>query len=369
MNILYVITKSERGGAQQHVLDLAVGFASRGNQVTVAIGEQNGWLHEQLHQKKIPIEHVRLIRTWNPLFCFLYLFDLSKVIRQTRPDVIHFHSSHALVGTWLTRCFFPSIKSVVTIHGLSILHPGTVAQWKQHLYAFFLKTDLRCADQVICVCGFDRDTLVKQNLVDLKRTMIIHNGIAVPNFLSKEEARAKLGLNRDIITIGTLARFSYQKNISFLIEAFAKWNHPSVILCLIGNGSEENVLKQRVIDLHLQDRVVFVQGDATLLKACSLFVLSSRYEGFPYVLLEAAQAEVPIIATNVGGVSELIEQNKTGWLIPSGDVNALVSAIQTVVSDPNRSDLCAQAAAERVRVQFTTSKMIQKIEELYRSTK
>lgn len=369
MKILYVITKSECGGAQQHVSDLATSFHQQGNDVYVVIGEQTGWLHDQLHQKGISTYHASLVRTWNPLVFFQYMIDLARILKETKPDVVHFHSSHTLPGAWIVRIFFPRIKSVATIHGQSILYPGAARLWVQSLYALFLKCVLWCADCVIFVSQFDRKTFVSRRLVSQERSEVIYNGIDAPNFLSRDKARHQLGFPKETVVIGTLARFSFPKNISFLIESFASWNHPSAILCLVGSGSEEHMLKDLVQSKGLTDRVVFQKGDATLLKAFSCFVLSSRYEGFPYVLLEAASAEVPIIATRVGGVEELIENDQTGNLIPSGDVRALVDAMQLTVSDIEQMQQYAKNARECVESVFTKKRMIQETARVYRTTK
>lgn len=366
MNILYVITKSERGGAQQHVRDLAIGFHKAGHDVRVAIGEKDGWLSSELRAQSVPVESTRLLHSWNPFVFVIYLFDLFRVIQRVHPDTVHFHSSHTLVGTWIIRLCFPRVRSVVTIHGLSLLYPGVAKKSVQRVYRYFIKIVLACADQVICVCVFDRDILCRMNLVRSDRVIVIHNGIDTPLFLSKTEARSKIGLPQDVIVIGTLARFSFQKNISFLIDAFAAWNHPTARLCLIGSGPEELLLKQRVREKQIEDRVVFHQGDATLLKAFSVYVLSSRYEGFPYTLLEAALADVPIVATDVGGVSELIEQNKTGWLLPSEDRKALIHALQKVISlDAQEIHTCVQQAHAVVQTTFTRERCLEEVFSTY----
>ncbi len=367
MKILYVITKSERGGAQQHVSDLAKAFHQQGNDVYVVIGEQAGWLHDQLHQKGISTYHASLVRTWNPLVFFQYMIDLARILKETKPDVVHFHSSHTLPGAWIVRMFFPRIKSVATIHGQSILYPGAARLWVQSLYALFLKCILWCADRVIFVSQFDQKTFVSRRLVLQERSEVIYNGIDAPNFLSRDEARHQLGLPKETVVVGTLARFSFPKNLSFLIESFALWNHPNALLYLVGSGPEESLLKELVQSKGLNERVIFRNGDATLLKAFSCFVLSSRYEGFPYVLLEAALAEVPIIATRVGGVDELIKDHQTGALIPSGDAHALVHALEQAVSQSELSQQYAKKARKRVEDVFTKKLMIQEVDRIYRT--
>ena len=365
MNILYVITKSSYGGAQQHVRDLAIGSDLNGDSVMIATGEMSGWLADELMAHAIAITHVRLQRTWNPWMFMLYMVDLVHLVRRTQPDVVHFHSSHTLIGTWVLHLFFSRIQSVVTLHGLSLLYQNAAPMWKRRLYLLFLKVVLINADQIICVCEYDRDLLLQLRLIRSDRVSVIHNGVDAPVFLSQMEACARIGLQPDSIVIGTLARFSFQKNISLIIDAFARLNDPVVQLCLIGSGPEEPALKQLVRDLHLADRVVFLEGNATLLKVFSVFVLSSRYEGFPYTLLEAAHAEVPIIATNVGGVSECIQSGVTGTLIPSGDVDALVHAIQDYLLNRKKYLRMGKQASDYVQETFTRENCVNKVRSIY----
>ena len=358
MRILYVITKSQQGGAQRHVLDLATVFHRDGNLVTVVIGEKSGWLHDRLREVGISIEYVRLQATWNPLTFILYLFDLVRLLNILQPDVIHFHSSHTLIGTRIVRRWFPKMQSIVTVHGLN---PSN------KLLEYYLRFTLATADQIICVCEYDRNLLAQKKMIALDRAQVIHNGIGTPHFLSPSDARSALNLSQDTFVFGTIARFSFQKNLALLIEAFALGESRSTKLCLIGSGDEEESLKQLVRDRKLTDRVIFARGDVKYLNAFSCFVSSSCYEGFPYSLLEATMAHVPVVATKVGGVSELIEDQKTGRLVPSGDVRALAVAMHDAMEQSSLTQAFATAAFDRVQSEFTHEVMIERIRSLYLS--
>ena len=358
MKLLYVITKADQGGAQRNVLDLAIAFHRTGNIVAIAIGEKSGWLHDRLHEEGIAIEYVRLHATWNPLTFIFYFYDLARLLNIHRPDVVHFHSSHTLIGTRFVRQWFPKMKSIVTVHGLN---PSN------KLLELYLRFSLATADRVICVCEYDRHLLAQQMNVALDRIQVIHNGIETPNFLSISDARSALHLPQDTFIFGTIARFSFQKNLSLLIEAFAVLESQSTMLCLIGSGNEEKLLKQLVRDRGLTNRVVFAHGDANYLNAFSCFVLSSRHEGFPYSLLEATIAHIPIIATNVGGVSELIVDQKTGRLVPSGNVHALAAAMHDAMEQSALTQTFATAAFDCVQLEFTRETMIEKTRLIYLS--
>jgi len=363
MNILYVITKAERGGAQQHVRDLAISF-KREHHIHVAIGESTGWLYEEMRREGIATSHIALKRGWNPFSFFGFARRLSKLMWQEQPDIVHFHSSHTIIGAWFVKLFFHPAKSVVTLHGLSLLaDPSSrpsVAKW---IYQMYLSVSLRAADKVICVS--DADVVIAKKIFPSISFQKVHNGIGTPTFLSRTEARERLELPQDAFVVGTLGRFAYPKNQSFLLAAFSKWQNKNAILCLIGNGPDRDRLILDAKNVGVFDRVVFADGDATHVPAFDLFVLPSQFEGLPYVLLEAALAHIPIIATNVGGVSELITHKKTGLLVRTDDVVGLTNAIDELAAHEQSMRVYADAAFEFVATHFSCTQMCQETEQVY----
>lgn len=359
MKILYLITKAERGGAQQHVRDLAIAFfhSSAGGryQVTVAIGEPSGWLYDELHREGIVTKYVPLKRGWNPFSFFTFAIHLSRLIWHTQPDIVHFHSSHTLLGAWIVKLFFYPAKSVITLHGLSLLADNSATGGVPHLrrgfggqarprfqsflkwiYKIYISLSLRSADEVICVCAADA-VIIKKMFTSVS-LHVIHNGIDAPKFSSRIDARKQLGLSPDDFVIGTLGRLAYPKNQEMLLNAFSKIQNRQAVLCLIGEGFNHDRLVLQATELGVRNLVVFAHGDATLLSAFDIFVLPSRFEGLPYVLLEAAWAGLPVIATQVGGISELIENNLTGRLIPPDDTDTLVRSLNEIMNDKKMRD-------------------------------
>ncbi len=376
MNILYVITKAERGGAQQHVRDLAVCLKSN-HHVHVGIGESSGWLFEELRREGIATTFVPLKRGWNPFAFFGFAIQLSQLIWHVQPDIVHLHSSHTLLGAWIVRLFFHPAKSVITLHGLSLLADSSpsainmVPRPRFHslakfIYKIYLSISLRAADSVICVS--DADVQIVKKLFPFVLLQTIHNGIESPAFLSRVDARARLKLSLDAFVIGTLGRFAYPKNQAMLLEAFSKCRNVNAVLCLLGEGPDHDRLIARANDLDIRDRVIFAHGDATLLPAFDLFVLPSLFEGFPYVLLEAALARVPVIATDVGGVSELIIHKKTGLLIEAGDLVRLTQEMDELEAQPETSRMYADAAYDRVLSDFSRERMCKQTVEVYQNT-
>ncbi|MBU1705937.1 glycosyltransferase, partial [Patescibacteria group bacterium] len=187
MKILYLITKPDRGGAQTNVLALATGLSAQGHQVTVGTGHQ-GWLTQELNMDFVIFKHLH--RSLNPLSGIFYIFELRRFLNQNHFDLVHFHSSNSLIGVLGALGLADKPKTVATIHGLSILHPG----WKKlHLiktvYARVMKFLLKYFDRVIFVCAADKKFALNFQLVKPEQARMIYNGID-PNikFLSRSDA-------------------------------------------------------------------------------------------------------------------------------------------------------------------------------------
>lgn len=365
--ILYVITHGNRGGAQTHVRSLAIGAASAGHEVVVGMGT-HGWLQEELEGKGIRTVHFeKLARSWNPFSSLLFAFELRQFLQRERFDVVHVHSSNAMFGL-LSGIRLPHPPGfIATIHGWSLLHPG----WEKSpavkfLYGLVMRLLLSRAHKVIYVCESDRRIGEQLGVKQAKGT-VIHNGIAPQARLERMAAREELGYTQDDTVIGTIARFDYAKNLSLLLEAAKKLKDRGWKWCLIGSGPLERDLQTFVSEHGLEETVTLTQKDqaSRLLPAFDLFVLSSRYEGFPYTLLEAGLAGVPVVAMDVGGVSELIEDGITGRCVPRGNLTALTTAIEEFMFDAQARSACARQLAQRVQNAFTEQQMVTQTLEVY----
>ena len=378
MKILYVIPRASQGGAQKYVLTLATEFRKRGEEVSVALGER-GWLSENLEREGVPVFFLNgLKRTYNPFRILLFAYEFHHFLSCHFFDVVHFNSSNALFGVFGVSRLRQRPKLIFTLHGLSILNPGWkkfyVLQW---IYAIIFRVLLRRIDTVIFVCHHDFEYAKKLKLVTEQQGLVIYNGISLSlKFLEKNEARKKLSIytGKDFngkIIIGTLARFDYAKNLDLLIEV-AKIFPPSfsVVFVIVGEGVEKERLQQKVKKMELQESVYFCKNFPEAyrcMKAFDIFVMTSRYEGLPYALLEAMAAKVPIVATNVGGISEMIENEKSGLLVDSGDKMQLVTSLKILFEHPEQRLLFAEFGAEIVCKKFREDAMCDRTLRFYNS--
>lgn len=366
MNILLVITKGEIGGAQIFITTLAKILHGKGHTVTVACGEGD-YLRDTLAPKGISIVRFHsLRRTKNPLTNLLFGWELRMFLSRRSFDVVHFNSSNALFGAIGARLLRSRPKIVFTLHGLSIVDPNFAAsKIAKRLYRLLFKLLLSLIDEPVFVSRANFEYAKKIGL--LKKGTVIPNGIAANTlrFLSRDEARGSLSAltktdiaNRFII--GSIGRLAYPKNYEFLIDTLPDILRkiPDAIVIVIGEGPKRETYERMIARRKLSGKI-FLVGELPdayrYIKAFDLFALPSEYEGMSMTLIEAMFAEVPILASRVGGTPELLDDpQQTYELDDAEDFTAKVEAIRsrknggyTEAQKSHRSRFEGEAMAER----------------------
>ena len=366
--VLYVITKSNWGGAQKYVFNLSLAAKERGLEVAVAAGGE-GKLITNLREvgiRVIPLPH--LVRDIKPWADFLTFFDLVKIFKQERPDIIHLNSSKigglgALAGR-VARV----PKIIFTIHAWAFNEQRFILS--RLLIALSHWVTILLAHQSIAVA----EVLIKQiGIFPGTRDKIktIHNGIEAINFLAKNDARQKLDLtNQDTIWLGTIAELHRNKGLDILLLAFKKVLEKmgGLNLIIIGEGEERENLARLITRYQLINNVHLVgqkEQAATLLKAFDLFTLPSRTEALPTVLLEAGSAGLPVIASNVGGIPEIIENNKEGALVQAENTHLLADKILELLANKKLMETYGKNLQQKITSHFSPTQMLDQTFALY----
>jgi len=209
---------------------------------------------------------------------------------------------------------------------------------------------------------------LKYKIAPLKKIIKIYNGINPVdlNFLEKQEARKILGVSP---ALGNIANFYKTKGLGYLIEAMyiLQQQGKDIGLVIIGDGPERKSLEKQIAKYNLEKNV-FLLGKKTkasrYLKAFDIFVLPSVKEGFPFVILEAMSAEIPIIATTVGAIPEILENEKSGILVPPKNSKALVGAIIELLDSPQKQKNLAENAKQKL-ANFSLSQTLSQTYSLY----
>ena len=314
MKILLVVTKGGAGGAQVFVADLARSLYERGHEVVVAAGAGD-FLSAELRRRHIPFECLASFsRKIGLRSMFRFALEIRRLADHCRPDVIHFNSSHTLLGARFIKRHFGRPKLLFTMHGLSVLDPNyEQSAVKKFLFRLFFKFFLRHLDRVVYIC--------RRNAADgLYLTKIaarlIYNGIdSGSGFSDRQAARREISrlAGRDLdgrFIMASIGRLAYQKNYEFLIKnwpAVLRIN-PASCLVIFGQGEKREKLTALIKKYHLEEDVFIVDlaPASPYLAGADFYLQPSRFEGLPYSIFEAMRAGLPILAADVGGVKEIL---------------------------------------------------------------
>jgi glycosyltransferase involved in cell wall biosynthesis len=331
MTILYVVTSADQGGAQKYVVQLARHFHG-----SIAAGTEYTDLQRSARDNGIPfypLPHLR--RGINLYHDFLAVLELLRLFRRLNPDIIHLNSSKAgFLGSVAGR--LSGIPVVFTAHGFIF------NQQRGWLTTELLATLERYAGKfrnfTIAVSDADRDAAITRRVSRPERIQTIHNGLPAITFVDRTVARQTLNIPQEKFVIGTIANLYHRKGLDILLRAVGAINRTGqrgTYCVIIGEGPQRQVLERLIRELCLESSVRLagaVPDAATLLRAFDLFVLASRREGFPYALIEANQAGLPVIATSVGGNAEAM--GPAGYLISAEDPLALAEALRRFINQP-----------------------------------
>jgi len=369
--LLYVITKSQFGGAQRYVLELASALKEEYD-VSVACGG-SGELVQKLQHAHIPVTPLRhIVRDMGLSKELRAVRELKRIFKEECPDIVHLNSSKAgVLGAIAARLTgVPHI--IFTAHGWPFLERRNIL-WKTVAWLGSWVTAL-LSHTVIVVSNYDKTHAHMPFVAPFK---IIHTAVPPVAFLPRSTARLNLlssetvQKHRDDVWLGTIAELTQNKNLFVAIDAVRihnKVHAQKIFYTIIGSGELLDEIVQYIEKYNLTEYVKlagYVDSARKYLTAFDLFVLPSKKEGFPYALLEAGAAGIPIIASNVGGIPELIKDTKTGLLIDPEDTNTLVTALGQSVDYPEQTEASAAALIERIEKHHALHVMIEKTKRLY----
>ncbi len=372
--VLFIITQSEMGGAQQFLVQLLRQLVSGPYDIQVAIGRDgDGSLTEMLRSLGITCPSIpSLRRNIHPLSDIYAVYETKKLIRNFDPDTIFLLSSKAgFIGSLAARLSQTSARVVYRIGGWTFNDPWSA--WRKKLWIFLEKTSAPWKDIIILNNIHDLSQAHELGIVPRESLQIIHNGIDPYKLelLPKEEARNNLLRGHTEMPkkkiIGTIANFYPAKGLAHLIEAAADIDDPEALVVIVGDGTERSALEEQIARLNLTDKVVLAGHRARAsqyLSAFDVFVFASIKEGFPWAVLEAMSAKLPIVATRVGAIPELIEDGVQGYIVAPGNPQELAEGINLLLRNDGVAKEIGIRAHQKVLFSFTLDAMIQRIKAL-----
>ncbi len=389
--IIYFITKSHWGGAAKYIIDLASGLDRQTFDIYIAAGlsekpTKKGASTEISNSKKETLQTKASaaditfveIPSFSRHISFLAeiasFFQVPKILFKIHPDIIHVNSSKAggicgLAG-FLYKFSGRKLNMIFTVHGWAFheSRPRSaifIIKFLSRLTSFFYNA-------IICVSKTDYNSGVK--ITNPKKVLMIHNGIDknAYDFYSKSIARSKIGIKDKSLVVGTLGEWALNKGWDILTEAITPLfeKYPNLVLVLVagGEGPHKSELMSLIKHRSNEDKIKIIEKlshAANYLNAFDIFTLPSRKEGLPYSILEAGLAELPVIASDIGGIPDIIENEKSGLLVRAESPALLKNSIERLIKSEKLRSEVGSCLRTEIETKFSLKKMREETYMLY----
>jgi glycosyltransferase involved in cell wall biosynthesis len=370
LRVLQVLEPPD-GGIPHHVRALTGGLLERGHAVDAVVSNRGGLAGDlqDLGAGVVALDlrpqilaagaDVRALRA------------LAAILRSGRWDVVHTHGNKAgVLGRVTAR--LAGLPVVHSPHGFAYL----TQEWRvrggrgaRRALTLGIERPLAPWTQaVVFVSEADREQALRDRVVDRRRTYVIHNGVDAPTPAEPDPRLVAFG--HGLPLVGFLARLHEQKAPLLLVEALAmlRDRDASFRAALVGSGPLAQATRERVDELGLQETVAvlpFTGEVGPALAAFDLYVLPSLWESLPVGVLEAMAMGLPVLASDVGGVREAVDHDRTGLLVPRGAVTELVDAMERLLGDEHRRQAMGEAGRRRWRERFRVAAMVEATERVY----
>ncbi|WP_368887076.1 glycosyltransferase [Limosilactobacillus fermentum] len=355
MKIVQVIPMFGLAGAETMCENLTMELHREGHHVVVvSLYDYHSFITDRLEKEGIKIYYVGKKRGLD----LSIIGKLMSVFSSIKPDVVHSHLyslKYVTIAAALT-----GIKGRIhTMHNIATKETTPKNQKLNYFFFHYMHVVPVSLSREI------QETVETRYKLNNKQTPVIYNGIDLSKCIVKENYE-----NREELNYLHIGRFSSQKNHKLLIKAFEKVKRtiPEAVLTLVGAGEEEAEIKQLVSSLHLQDSVHFIglqDNVYPILNQADVFVLSSTYEGMPMTIIEAMGTGLPVVSTNVGGISSMIEDHKEGLLTDVNEKSFANAMIQ--MRDVKQRRLMGIKGREKANKYFSVETMTKHYVDLYSS--
>jgi glycosyltransferase involved in cell wall biosynthesis len=376
--ILYVITKSNWGGAQRYVYDLATTLPEAEFDVSVAFGGTGGAGEDAGHLDRLLKEkHIRTIfipemgRDISVRDDWHAFQTLLRIFKTEQPDIIHLNSSK-VGGLGSVAGRIAGIKNIVfTSHGLAWDEDrglfARISIWLATWGTFLLCTS-------VIVISKDNYRRARTLPFCRRKIRLVYNGLRALEFLNRTESREALALGgsspirgADIVTLGELTR---NKGLRYLVAAarILRQKNIEFSLTVIGEGEDRPLLQKAIKEHQLQDCVRlagFLPDGYRYLKAFDIYVSASVKEGLPYVLLEAAQASLAVVASKIPGNTDIVDEGVSGLLFQPKNAAQLAVKLELLIKNKELRKKLAENLHKKVTAEFSLAHMLRETEMLY----
>jgi glycosyltransferase involved in cell wall biosynthesis len=326
-----------------------------------------GPLYEYLINNDIGHYGIEMKREINLFSDLKAAFQIHQLLKEVHFDIIHLHSSKAgfvgrIVGAVNKK------KCIYTPHGWAFNIPG----WKRNLYIVLEKSVAFMTHKIVAISKFEMDVAIKNNVCKKGKIVLIYNGIPMFKEIPSNLIRQKYLIAQGKTIIAMAARITGAKSPRTFIDAayYIFQKNSNVFFLLIGDG-EDRLEIENLISLYKMDDVIKVTGWVEnvhdYIYGIDIGVLTSNWEGFGLALLDYMIERKPIVASNVGGIPEIVVNNENGFLFRKGDYIELAEKLLILIEDKKRARLMGQKGFQILKKKFNMDRLIKEHIKLYRS--
>lgn len=362
--ICFLITELDIGGAERALVKIATGLPRERWTPSVICLSGRGPLAEPLEAAGVPVTCLGANRVFRPGGLWKATVGLTRELRRQQPRILQTFLFHANIAGRLAawRADVPHVLSGIRVADRRGLWRLAVDRWTE-----------RFVEKHVCVSRGVADFCVRESGLSEEKIVVIPNGVDVEKYRDAEPTDlSELGIPADAEVVLAVGRLDLQKDPLLLLNAVGRIAdaRPKLHLLFVGDGPLRGQIEETAWRLGMESRVHLTGWRPEIpqfLKAATLFVLPSRWEGMPNVVLEAAAAGVPIVATGTEGVREIIEPGRTGTLVKTGDTEGLAEAISTALRDRSLPLQMAETLQREVTERFTWDSVVAQYDRLYES--
>lgn len=368
INILFVVTKLELGGAQKQLLSLISRIDKHNYNLFLFTASTGLLLKDALSIPGLKVIQSKFLeRQVNPVKDFLALLELSRFIKANHIKILHTHSSKAGIVARIA-AKLAGVKIIVhTVHGWPFNDYQPVLL--RSFFLFLEKFAAQFTKKIIVVSEHDFYKGINNNIGSRDKYLLLRYGIDFSEFMPDKtiDTRGELGLDKDDFVVGMISCFKQQKSPQDFIKLAVKMFEASLEaqerlkFLLVGDGRLRSNIELLINKFNLKDRVILTgwrRDIPRILSAIDVFVLTSLWEGLPVVVLEAMCSGKPIIATNTGGIAEIVSDSKTGFLVPCHGIKEMAVKLTAIMKNEDfRLSIARQAQDSLDRI-FSVDNMV-----------
>ncbi|MGB1262273.1 MAG: glycosyltransferase [Cognaticolwellia sp.] len=354
--VVHLIPSLEVGGMERLVSDLAIARTS--GKTSILCLHTLGALGEKI-VPNVAIDVLNIPK--NLLFASYVVF---KALKKLSPDIIHCHNLQAHFFGSICALLLPNTHVVLTKHGQHIPRSGFTAKINE----------LTLRNSKIIGVSADITQIMQKWIINNTRPIeYIANGISLApyqNMTLKSAAKQQFGLKESSFCVGMVARLSHPKDHLILIKAIAvlAQTYPDIKLLIAGDGPLKDKIDAYIMENHFENIVIMLgerQDIANILNALDVFALTSSSEGIPMTILEAMAAHLPVVASNVGGIPQVVINGKTGMVINDKDTSGLVEAIRLLIEQPQLREKLGETGYKFLDSHYSINQVAAQYEKAY----